>query len=984
MNDIQLPSTGANLEEIWYPKTVQVVSMQDMNKLHTVGLEIRNSCKEFSLINCPNVKLLGDRKWVDAEGEYALSNGLFLSGVKSILLDNSCLDFTSLDVQYPIGLEKIELKNMPNLTQITLGVNYDPGTEYGNISDYATPLAGAKSVKISTVNCPNVKTMYITGRGKEGYCGSMLYTQGNQSINFYDATGYYKADWTGWSYGKCDAFRFFTNSTTPTEREMPGYFLANILDIHDTPIENLNIYVSTHVNGIRVPSTLKNLDINKFKMGSEYMNYLQNIANSKLTDTYQMTYGTENNLWAGAMIYMMFPGATVGDVQTMSCTQWLEGIIVPNLIGSIWCSDDSYTPVLGESIWNFEGVTLDNFRIANYSIAWGNNGYTGVDSHSTAIDNLCGASSRTLKNLNMKPKNYTPSMYYFPVHENVSLDFSEFTGECLDWALGRFTDEGLTKVVLPASYSNIKYMRSTLYGTNTTKITWQDVEKMFPYATNVSTFIYNTKLKEQVDESEAIDLINEKDTGQIISSPMGLDSNLQYIKTLKLNNVNNSNGYGLFGGNGSTACNFPTKIGEIILTNENLNDIFNMFYNNSQIREIGNITIKGRTTGNANGGIMVYKCTNLRKLGDITVEGDLGKVPNFTFSSMRCPLEIGNLNFKVTKQFSLCSENSDYTYPQDVVIRKLPDLTECTSTFQAFRSVPMASVDLSDLEGNTVLTSMEGMFRSANIGEIIGWSNVPDSVTTMRNAYNKASIGSGMPSINVTRSQCTNMDSMYTDYRGNVPIPNPFIVPAGVQGVGLIFNHCKKLPSPFVFDMSNCTDILGSASMMTGSNVKEVTVKLPQNLWLDKVGSVDTTSWAVMGSIFRYTGVTKITFDFSAFQGSFIGLGDALYGSSTRVAIYGIALDMCVNGSFGWASATLTDFSVHRKASGSKNVGLVTRFADVNLAKRFINEGLETISDGSSPTFTLGRPDGGTSWSAEEKTALESLATSKGWNLVFI
>lgn len=107
MNDIQLPSTGANLEEIWYPKTVQVVSMQDMNKLHTVGLEIRNSCKEFSLINCPNVKLLGDRKWVDAEGEYALSNGLFLSGVKSILLDNSCLDFTSLDVQYPIGLEKL-------------------------------------------------------------------------------------------------------------------------------------------------------------------------------------------------------------------------------------------------------------------------------------------------------------------------------------------------------------------------------------------------------------------------------------------------------------------------------------------------------------------------------------------------------------------------------------------------------------------------------------------------------------------------------------------------------------------------------------------------------------------------------------------------------------------------------------------------------------------------------------------------------------
>lgn len=935
MNDIQLPSTGANLEEIWYPKTVQVVNMQDMSKLHTVGLEIRNNCKEFSLINCPNVKLLGDRKWVDAEGEYALSNGLFLSGVKSILLDNSCLDFTSLDVQYPIGLEKIELKNMPNLAQITLGVNYDPGTEYSNISDYATPLAGAKSVKISTVNCPNVKTMYITGRGKEGYCGSMLYTQGNQSINFYDATGYYKADWIGGSYGKCDAFRFFTNSTTPTERDMPGYFLANILDIHDTPIENLNIYVSTHVNGIRVPSTLKNLDINKFKMGSEYMNYLQNIANSKLTDTYQMTYGTENNLWTGAMVYMMFPGATISNVQTMSCTQWLDGIIVPNLIGSIWCSDDSYTPVLGESIWNFEGVTLDNFRIANYNIDWGNNGYTSVDTHSTAIDNLCGASSRTLKNLNMKPKNYTPSMYYFPVHENVSLDFSEFTGECLDWALGRLTDEGLTKVVLPTSYANIKYMKSTLYGTNTTKITWQDVEKMFPYTNNVSTFIYNTKLKEQVDESEAIDLINEKDTSQTISSPMGLDSNLQYIKTLKLNNVSNSNGYGLFSGNGSTACNFPTKIGEIILTNENLSNIYNMFYNNGQLQEIGNITIKGRTTGNANGGIKIYKCTNLKKLGDITVEGDLGKVPNFTFSNMRCPLEIGNLNFKVINQFSLCPENSRYTYPQEVVIGKLPDLTECTDLWGAFRNIPMARVDLSDLQSNTVLTNLGTTFRDCNIGEIIGFPSIPSSVTNCEYMFYGATVGSGIPKFN-TAINCTTFSSLFEGYKGSCTIYSPFVVPASVQHVTKIFFQCKALPTDFVLDCSKQVSSNSNGSILyQSSGAVNFTYKLPKN--------IPNPSWSSTGYLICGSSVKSLTLDWAAFEGTAIGLSN-LYENISDFKFYGIDWDKFGNETLIYSGTQgITDFSIHSPAYNTNiNIGS-WRFKDFALAKRFVTECLGTL-----------------------------------------
>ena len=893
MNDVQLPDTGANLEEIWYPKTIQVVNLQGMERLTTVGLQPRNSCKQFTLVNCPKVEFFGDRKWNSNYNEYVLSNGLFLSGVSDILLDNSCLNLTSIDVQYPVNLKSITLKNMPNVQRMSLGVSYFHNEEYQNISDYTTPLTGADNVIIKTVNCPNVKTLYITGRGKEGYSGRMDYSTDNP--DYYGATGYYKPGWTAWAgKGQSDMARQFFKSTLTVERDLPAYFLAGTLDIHETPIENLNIYVSTHVKGIRVPSTLKNLDINKMKFDSTFIKWLK--SEGKLSSTYQMTYGSEDDLWFDSWQVCVFPNAQNLSSGRLSSANWLEGVIVPNLIGSIWCTDDAYTPELGTTIWDFNGVKLDNFRIANYNIGWGNNNYTTTDSSSTAINNIAG--DYTLKNLDMQPIKYTPNMYYFKQFENISLDFSKFTGECINWALARLTDEGITKVVLPTSYENIKYLRSVFRRTNTSKISWQDVEKAYPYTDRMCLLAQNAVLKEQVDESEAINVINEKDTSQVGSVGIfGKDSNLKYINTLRTNLKNNNNGLTLIGGTPNDQTKYPIKINEMDIINMNLKSIGNVFYK-SDIQEIGNITF--HTTQSATDslpyvGIAFHTCPNLTKIGNITKPGDF-----YVDLNQDNPLinSIGDMNFDATRlRFGRNALNEGITFS----FGKLPNLDKCTSLSGCFRRLKVdQEVDLvTALANNSVitdygsmfhgaimgtvklplkptLTNMSGCFNGANISNLSfdGATSYPNTLKNAEAMYNNATLKSSTMThlpIFTESSSCTNITQMYKNYKGNIDVGVPFLVPPKCTSMEELFNFSNPFQSEVDevrIDIHDLIDIQGTAPNQYGTIVNlcaDSTMRVKKLVYIFHGSHKVTDQWSLQ----RVNYVKELYFDFSDTQEGF-------------------------------------------------------------------------------------------------------------------
>lgn len=906
MNDIQLPSTGANLEEIWYPKTVQVISMQDMAKLTTVGLQRNHSCKNIRLVNCPKVERFGDRGYSASLGRYIHSNGWFLSGVQDLYLDNSYLSASVLDIQYPQGLKSVTLRNMPNVTTLKLGVNSPTDGSYtvrNNVNltyDYVNNISNCDDIAINVTNVPKLKDLYVTGFGKKSFEG------------YEYSTPYY-----GGRYGYLYNRGFDSYDETQCYITSTVNFRANVLDISGTAIENVYFYVATQLNGLKIPTTVKKI-------------HMSNWIDSK--DGFKADTTTFDSY---TLVESISPRASDVFKQGNQHTEfsWFEGFNAPSFISNIWCnvpSNADYTPVITEPTWNFDGINEIELFCTGRRHSFANNGYYDT---CTSLEN--NIKDWTLKNAKVKGKDYSLSLYHFATLENVNLDYSEFTGESVTYSMHKVTDDVQFTLFPESQYGNIEYWDYFLSEANTTKITWQDVEKMFPYSNTVTTMFYNTLLKPQANESEAIDLINEKDTGQTISSPMGLDSNLQYIKTLKLNNVNNNDGYGLFGGNTKTACNFPTKIGEIILTNENLSNIFNLIYNNSQLREIGNITIKGRTTGNANGGIKIYKCTNLKKLGDITVEGDLGKVPNFTFSNMRCPLEIGNLNFKVIKQFSLCPENFSYTYPQEVVIGKLPDLTECTDLWGAFRNIPMARVDLSDLQSNTVLTNLGTTFRDCNIGEIIGFPSIPSSVTNCEYMFYNATVGSGIPKFN-TAINCTTFSSLFEGYKGSCTVYSPFVVPASVQHVNKIFFQCKALPTDFVLDCSKQVSSNSNSSILyQSSGAVNFTYKLPKN--------IPNPSWSSTGYLICGSSVKSLTLDWAAFEGTTIGLSN-IYENISDFKFYGIAWDKFGNENLIYSGTQgITDFSIHSPAYNT-NIHIGSwRFKDFALAKRFVTECLGTL-----------------------------------------
>lgn len=896
LQGINLNPKGSNIREAWFPKSIQTVVFTNCPQLETVGLEYEHGCKELRLINCPNVKRFGEHDVHEKLGLPRYPDAYYLQGCTSIYLDNS-YNVEWFEMLSNIGITDITFRNLSKLKGIKLGAR-----RIATEGTYPTQqvVQNSGNFKIETLNCPNLETLLVVDPERldsvQGYKGSghIYYTPGC-GIHMNDS----KSEYYHYDIG---VFLRYPGYVSNGKADYSG-FDCNTLDLSKAHLKKVVLGMTCNINKVILPKTIKDFEYNSWH---EYIS--QNDVTKAIPYNKSAIYeGTEYGLHNG----------------------WNHSLASGGKIYSLGFEDSEFSDL----VWDFGNIELDNLTLLRVNEAI--NG--SVIDISYKID---------IKNLNLKAKKVTPCLkdkWVKSIQGNI--DLSNFTGESLQCALQGITEN--VNVTLPNEqvYANVKYWEYFLHNANTTQITWQDVEKMFPHVNDVNRLFYDTILKPQTGEGDAIDLINTIDASKMYYSNGGnlggFSSNLQYIKTLNIYNIANNNGFTICGGSTSKPCTFPTKIQELILGNPTLSQIGNLFYNNSQIQEIGKLDVMGCVTGadhkSSNLWFTFYSTPNLQKMGDITIHGDSGRVYNFGFSSNSCPSEIGNMNFKALGNLGL-SYGDAGTHYRTMKIGKLPDLTECGSLNSTFTGMDIETLDLSDLEKNTVISSMQRTFKNSNIGTIIGLDKIPNSVTEGNSMFQGANVGSQLPTFNKS-SLCTNVEYMFSGYQGN-NVPNTLVLPPNVTKTSQLCSWCKNLPTPFVLDMSMCSDILSSSSLFTNTNAKDVTIKLPKYLWDGKVGTV---GYPVLASLLSNTTPTNLSLDFTAFQGTYLGMGDAVYGSRGTMTFNGIAPDYWYKGAIGWRDIVFSDFSIYKKANGDKAITLGSALKTLDLYKRFINEALETL-----------------------------------------
>lgn len=240
LQGVTLNPKGSNIHEVYFPKTVQAIIMANCPQLSIVGLEKGHECKELNLINCPSITAFGDREYDLSTKKYKYTNGLFLSGLQKINLDNSYINETDLSINHCLNLNEITLKNMPKLERIKVSVNmYNGACVTGNLKQFDTnpDLENMEDLIVASTNCPKLKEFITTDP--------------------YDNSG---ADMG------IDVIYFFTTLHGEQYMDYRGrwsHVRKRVLDLSNTNITDIKLFTSTILLGLKVPMTLKNLLINK-------------------------------------------------------------------------------------------------------------------------------------------------------------------------------------------------------------------------------------------------------------------------------------------------------------------------------------------------------------------------------------------------------------------------------------------------------------------------------------------------------------------------------------------------------------------------------------------------------------------------------------------------------------------------------------------------------------------------------------------------
>lgn len=826
LQGVHLNPKGSNIKEVWYPKSVQVVTFSNCPQLEVIGLEQGHSCKELTLTNCPSVKAFGDLEYNEAVSDNTYSNGWFLSGVQKITLDNSVTGVKNLEVLYPIGLLSITVKNMPKLQSIKLGVNspieYTTKDNVHVTYDYTGNISKLNDVTIKATNTPKLKTLYTTGIGRKS-CDT--------------------PSWMSGVYMKTD-YESYLGVSKGNFVDKAGNFRCKILDLSDTPIENLFLYLPTEVLGIKVPTTIKGIRV------SHYFDYL---------DTYK---GNSFEKY----LYMEVPGnlgvASNGDATLAnSAYVWNTPISAPYLIPNIWCNTEAnkdYEPTFDEPTWNFEGLgEVEVFSTDVYPKGLGSNTfYSTIGSIKNNVMNY------TLKNAKIKGTTYAMSLCMFTALENVSLDYSAFNGVSLNYAYSNITQNVTVK--LPTNLGNVKYYDAVLLNAKNNGIAWSDALTLL-YLNNltVATQSAGMVLKEQTDyDTEGIVINNTQNNYGLWFK----NSNIKYIK--EFNTPNRGNISNLL------SCTSLERIGTLNLSN----------------------------AVNATG-VMLNNCTGLNRIDLIKLPTKRNQVmltSGFNGLKLSYPLKITGSNLLGTNLFrdsnfksldlSECTFNGALEYGfRGTTIQEGSLVMKgiCTNLHSTFEALSVPTLDITGLD-ISACTSMRGAFSRANIGNLLGLpATFPNSATECSSVFEGATISQATPNTIPTfleGSECTTITQMcYNCKSPALQVPSVYMIPPKVTGnFFLLFNGNVTVPEKFTLDCSKMEYIVntadGTASIINTNKVKDFTFIVPPYTYNKSVGTqVDTTLQGfITGS--GTDNLTNLRFDLSKYKGSKLGttyfLGD--------------------------------------------------------------------------------------------------------------
>jgi hypothetical protein len=892
LQGVTLNPKGSNIHEVYFPKTVQAITMANCPQLSIVGLEKGHECKELNLINCPSITAFGDREYDLSTKKYKYTNGLFLSGLQKINLDNSYINETDLSINHCLNLNEITLKNMPKLERIKVSVNmYNGACVTGNLKQFDTnpDLENMEDLIVASTNCPKLKEFITTDP--------------------YDNSG---ADMG------IDVIYFFTTLHGEQYMDYGGrwsHVRKRVLDLSNTNITDIKLFTSTILLGLKVPMTLKNLLINKELDVTDLVTD-ESYRCRALYQERRSGNQADNKIKYG---FNVSPGRG-GSVTVLNV--WNDSVT-------------DFTPNITKPIWDFKGLAMEEMLYTNSHQIIANNGYYGGNTFNELVQKY------TLRNLTLKAKKYALSLYQFSTQENLSLDYSEFTGESLTYAFAGIKQD--TILNLPTNLDNLKWAEYIASFADTDKITWKFIEKIFPIIPDgaIVTSFRNMTLKEQTDyETDGISLINQQSISpngtyyaDNVNKGWFYGSNLKYVKEVK---INDSSVRGMFS-------NVTTleKVGDITIDcgRKYFAGLSNYFRNCINLISVGNIVYnENNVEGEVSCEAMFYGCSNLKNIGTITFLNQNGnKLLNYILyncSKLTGDIDLTDVKDVTTLQsaFFNCKALNSVKFPSD--------LSSLTGLNSSFMGAIINEVDLGSLSLATSLTTLQDFCNGATLTNLKGFNAIPDSVTTLCTAFRGANINNGnfvLPNF-TNGSSCEHLGGAF-DNGSNVQLPSVFTIPAPIKYLDAMCNGNKNMPRTLIFDCSKATDIINNRNVFKDcKGLEELTWKLPQHIWY---GNIDNRS--SQASLYFLYGSTakKITLDYSSYKGNCIGT-DGFLPATDNLELYGVDFNLTGHTAMGDSRKFIKAFTVHG-ACNTRDIDLRAWRMSYDTHVKFIEEAIATL-----------------------------------------
>lgn len=448
---VNLNPKGSNIQEIWYPKDIQSIVLANCPHLTTVGLQRGHSCKELHLTNCPRVETFGDLKWDSNKQQYTYTPAYYLTGVQTLYIDNSLLDFEDVCLENSINLQNVTFKNMPKLKSFRIGGDFSRDL----ITDPLDVLDSAEDLVISSFNCPNFKDFYVLRGTNTEYIGKC-------SMQSVGCLG------------------------------LGGKFAKKTLDISNSSITNMQFRVVVLLKNLILHKDIEIIDINTVKndTNSTIITKIPEWEDYLYTDSYFPPTGLNGSEYNTSAKHLIF------NVWERSNNKYSED-----------------TSEYVNSIWDFEGINkLKSLNInkMNRSVNPHNMQevkYLDATTYCPSLNNL------NIKITDGVAPSLHP--FDTGGITNCSFDYSEYVGRNYNGifqGLDTINKKKNITIKFPkilGEHIQSQYdCDSPIRNLKTDLISWKDVEPLFPKMrlyVNPNPLL-NTTLKEQKDVTEKIDI----------------------------------------------------------------------------------------------------------------------------------------------------------------------------------------------------------------------------------------------------------------------------------------------------------------------------------------------------------------------------------------------------------------------------------------------------------------------------------------------